>query len=100
MDKRRETPLSTVLSSVSLSPSLFHTHTHTLNHTSKVRLADGRLVKGGRRGPDVTETTVQKAKGFDLPYHRGTTVGEERMLTGPLKEEGKKRVKWSECVCL
>ena len=50
-----------------------------------MRLADGGLVKGGRRAPDVAEPTVQKAKGFDLPYHRGTTVGEEMMLTTPLK---------------
>lgn len=55
-----------------------------------MRLADGRLVKGGRRGPDVIEPTVQKAKGFDLPYHRGTTVGKERMLTAPLKKGGEK----------
>lgn len=63
--------------------ALLHTHIHT--HTSQARLADGRLVKDGRRGPDVAEPTLQKAKAFDLPHHRGTTVGEERILTGPLK---------------
>lgn len=48
--------------------------THTYTHISEVKLADGRLVKGGQRGPDVAEPTVQKAKGFDVPHHRGTTA--------------------------
>lgn len=69
-----------------LFQSLYVSVSHTSTHTSQMKLADGRLVKGGRRGPDVIKPTVQKAKGFDLPYHRGTTVGKERMLTAPLKK--------------
>lgn len=64
--------------------------THTYTHISQVKLADGRLVKGGQHGPDVAEPTVQKAKGFDLPHHRGTTAMDgscspsfkERVLSG------------------
>lgn len=89
MRKQRELKyLSTVFFCFTLSPSLVHTLSLCLTcthiYTSQVRLADGRLAKGGRHGPDV-EPTVQKAKGFDLPYHRGTAVEKERMLTGPPK---------------
>lgn len=91
MRKQRELKyLSTVFFCCTLSASLVHTLflclTCTHIHTSQVRLADGSLVKDGRHGPDVVEPTVQKAKGFDLPYHRGTAVEKERMRTGPLKK--------------
>lgn len=61
--------------------SSFLSHTHG-------KPADGGLVKNGRRGPDVVEPTVQRAMGFDLPYHRATTVGKQGMLTGPLQKGG------------
>lgn len=59
-----------IVSCVSLSFHLFFNidkHTDTTHTHSQVKLADGRLVKGRQRGPDVVEPTVQKAKGFDLP---------------------------------
>ena len=45
----------------------------TPTHASQVKLADGRLVEGSLHNPDVAEPTMQKAKGFDLPHHRGAT---------------------------
>lgn len=84
---------------------LFFTHIHLQKHTIRARLADGRPVKGGQRGPDVTEPTVQKAKGLwsTIPQRNYSRRGEDADWSfkgGGGKKRELSRVSKCVCVCV